>query len=109
MEIGGKSNERRTKIERKSDGCRTSKAQPPLLLWQVATLHCSSWQRNAAARLAERCNSQLWRGRQSVLACYCGEAGSGLQFGAVIMANSAATRGAGRAALQFATMVDSAL
>ncbi len=95
---------RRTNVGCKLDGRRTSRAQPPLLRWQVAALHCNSWQRNAAARPAERCNSLLWRGRQSVATRCCGKAGNGLQLAAAIMASNAATRGAGPATLQLAAL-----
>jgi hypothetical protein len=81
--VGRKSDERWTQVGRTSNESRTNKAQPPLLRWQVATLHCSSWQRNAATRPAEHCSSLLWRGRQSVAARYCGEASRALQFAIV--------------------------
>jgi hypothetical protein len=38
----------------------------------------------------------LQRGRQNVVARYCGEAGSGLQLAVAAMASNAATRGDGR-------------
>jgi len=85
-----------TNVGRKSDGRLTSKAQPPLLQWQVVALHCNSWQRNATTRPAERSNSLLWRGWQSVVARCCGEADSGLQLAAAAMASNAATRDDGR-------------
>jgi hypothetical protein len=75
----------------------------------VAALHCNSWQRNVAARPAERYNSLLWRGRQNVAARYCGEAGSGLQLAAAVMASSAATRGVGPTTLQLVAMTDNTL
>jgi len=74
----------------------------------VASLHCNSWQRNVAARPAERYNSLLWRGRQNIAARCCGEADSGLQLTVAVMASSAATRDAGPAALQLTAMADSA-
>ncbi len=95
-EVGWKSDECRTDVGRISDGRWTSKAQSRLLRWQVAALHSNSWQHNIAARLVERCNSLLWRGRQRVAARCCGEAGSGLQFVAAAMASSVATRDDGQ-------------
>jgi hypothetical protein len=109
-EVGQRSNGSRTDVGCKLDERRTNRAQPPLLRWQVASLHCNSWQRNVVARPAERYNSLLWRGRQNIAARCCGEADSGLQLTVAVMASgdgqqrcnsrcwagSAATHGDGR-------------
>jgi hypothetical protein len=97
-----KSDESPIEIGRKSDGRRTKRTQPPLLRWQVAALHCNSWQRNATARPAECCNSLLWRGQQRVAVRCCGNGQQ--RCNSRRWAGSAATRGAGPAALQLAAL-----
>jgi len=66
----------------------------------LATQRCGEADRalqlSAMARPAERYNSLLWRGRQSVAARCCGEADSELQLAAATMASSTATCGDGR-------------
>ncbi len=76
--------ERRTEVGRKSNEHRTSRAQSPLLRWQVAVLHYSSWQRNTVARPVERYNSLLWWGRQNVATRCYGGAGRALQLAAMV-------------------------
>ncbi len=110
-DVGRTSDGSRTKVGRKFDERRTNKAQPPLLPWQVAALHYNSWQRNAAVRLAEHYNSLLWRGRQSVAARCCGEAGRALQLIAVARPATGYSSLLRQwpAALQLAAMADSTL
>ncbi len=56
-------------VRRKSDLCRTCRAQPPLPRWRAAVLHCSSSQRYNDGR--ERCSSQrcCGVGRQRAATC----------------------------------------
>ncbi|CAM6027938.1 unnamed protein product [Sphagnum balticum] len=63
----------------------------------------------AMARPIEHCSSLLWRGRQSIAARCCGEAGNRLQLAATAMANNTTTHGARPAALQLAAMAGNAL
>jgi len=42
MDVGRKSDDL-TDVKQKSDGRRMSRAQPLLLRWWMAAVHCSSW------------------------------------------------------------------
>jgi len=102
MQVQRTLNENQMKVRRtsneQSSTAATTMASGGTTLQLLAMQRCGEADRAlqlvTVARPAERCNSLLWRGRQSVATRYCGEAGRALQLAATAMASSIATRDA---------------